>query len=150
MSIEAVIPSNHLILCHPLLLLPSIFPSIRVFSSELALHIRWPNYWGFSFSISICNEYSGLIFFRIDWFDVLAVQGIFKCLLQHHNSKASSPQYSAFFLVQLSFPPPGDLPNPGIKGISPALAGGFFTIEPPGEIRKVLMTQIIMMLWSLT
>ena len=140
MSTEAEIPSNHLILCHPLLLLPSIFPSIRVFSSELAFHIRWPNYWSFSFSISSSNEYPGLISFRIDWFNVLAVQGIFKCLLQHHNSKASVPQYSAFFMVQLSFPPPGDHPNPGIQGISPALVGGFFTIEPPGKIRKVLMT----------
>ena len=88
-SIESVMPSNHLILCHPLLLLPSIFPSIRVFSSELALHIRWPKYWSFSFSISPPQEYSGLIFFRIDWFDFLAVQGILKSLLQHHSLKAS-------------------------------------------------------------
>ena len=104
LKLMSKVPSNHLILCCPLLHLPSIFPSIRVFSNESVLHIRWPNYWSFSFSISICNEYSGLIFFRIDWFDVLAVQGIFKCLLQHHNSKASSPQYSAFFMVQLSHP----------------------------------------------
>ena len=86
-SIESVMPSNHLILCHPLLLLPAIFPSIRVLSNELALCIRWPNYWGFSFSISLCNEYSGLISFRIDWFDLFAVQGILKSLLQHHSSK---------------------------------------------------------------
>ena len=89
MSIEAVMPSNHLILCHPLLLLPSIFPSIRVFSNESVLHIRWPKYWSFSFNISPSNEYSGLISFRIDWLDLLAVQGILKNLLQHHSSKAS-------------------------------------------------------------
>ena len=96
MSIESVMPSNHLILCHPLLLLPSIFPSIRVFSNELALCIRWPKYWSFSFSISPSNEYSGLIFFRIDWFDFLAVQGTLRSLLQHHSSKASILQCSAF------------------------------------------------------
>ena len=88
MSIESVMPSNHLILCRPLLLLPSIFPSIRVFSSESILWIRWPEYWSFSFSISPSNEYSGLISFRIDWFDLLAIQGILKNLLQHHSSKA--------------------------------------------------------------
>ena len=88
MSIELVIPSNHLILRHPLLLLPSVFPSIRVFSNELALHIRWPKYWSFSFIISPSNEYSGLIPFRIDWFDLLAVQGTLKSLLQHHSLKA--------------------------------------------------------------
>ena len=88
-SIESVMPPTYLILCHPLLLLPSIFPSIRVFSSESALHIRWPNYWSFSFSISPSKDYSGLISFRIDWFDLLAVQGTFKCLLQHHSLKAS-------------------------------------------------------------
>ena len=93
-------PPNHLILCHSLLLMPSVFPSIRVFSSELALYIRWPNYW--SFSISPSTEYSGLIFFRIDWFDLLASQGTLKSLLQHCNSKASILQYSAFFVVQLS------------------------------------------------
>ena len=97
-------PSNHLILCHPLLLLPSIFPSIRVFSYELALCIRWPKYWSFSFSISPSNEYSGLISFRIDWFDLLAVQRTLKSLLQHHSSKASILQHSAFFVVQLSHP----------------------------------------------
>ena len=94
--------SNHLILCHPLLLLPSIFPSIKAFSSELALHIRWPEYWSFNFSISPFNEYLGLISFRIDWFDLLAVQGALKSLFQHHSSKASILQCSAFFIVQLS------------------------------------------------
>ena len=99
-------PSNHLILCHPLLLLPSIFPSIRVFSNELVLRIRWPKYWSFSFSISISpsNEHPGLISFRIDWFDLLAVQRTVKSLLQHCNSKASILQHSAFFMVQLSHP----------------------------------------------
>ena len=104
MSIESVMPSNHLILCRLLLLLPSIFPSIRVFSSELALHIRWLKYWSFSFSISPSNEYSGLISFRIDWFDLLAIQGNLKSLLQHHSSKASILWCSDFFLVQLSHP----------------------------------------------
>ena len=94
MSIESEMLSNHFILCHPLLLLPSIFPSIRVFSNELALHIRWPKYWSFSFSISPFNEYSGLISFRIEWFDLLAVQGTLKNLLQHHNLKVSIPQCS--------------------------------------------------------
>ena len=93
---------NHLILCYPLLLLLSIFPSIRVFSNELALHIRWPNYWSFSFSIGPCNEYSGLNSFRIDWFDLLAVQGTLKSLLQHHSSKASILLHPAFIIVQLS------------------------------------------------
>ena len=99
MSIEAVMPSNHLILCHPLLLLPLIFASIRVFSHESALHVRWPKYW--SFSIRPSNEYSGLISYRIDWFDLLAVQGTLKSLFQHHSSKASILQGSAFFIVQL-------------------------------------------------
>ena len=103
-SIESVIPSNRLILCCRFLLLPSIFPTIRVFSSESVLHIRWPKYWGFSFSISPSNEYSGLISFRMDWLDLLAVQGTLKSLLQHHNSKASVLQRSAFFIVQLSHP----------------------------------------------
>ena len=103
-STESLMPSNHLILCHSLLLLPSIFPSIRVFSNEPALHIRWPKYWSFSSSISPSNEYSGLISFKINWFDLLAVQGSLKSLLQHHNSKASILQRSAFFLVQLSHP----------------------------------------------
>ena len=104
MSVELVMPSNHLILCHPLLLLPSIFPSIRVFSSESVLYIRWPKYWSFSFSVSPSSEYSGLISFRMDWLDLLAVQGTFKSLLQHHSAKASILQRSAFFIVQLSHP----------------------------------------------
>ena len=103
MFIDSVMPSNRVILCHPLLLLPLIFPSIRFFSSELALRIRWPKYWRFSFSISPSNEYSGLVFFRIDWFD-LAVQGTHKSLLQHHGSKASILWCSAFFMVQFSHP----------------------------------------------
>ena len=103
MSIESVMPSNHLILCHPLLLPPSIFPSIRVFSSESVLHIRWPKYWSFSFSISLSNEYSGLISFRMDWLDLLAVQRTLKSLLQH-PSKASILQCSACFMVQFSHP----------------------------------------------
>ena len=104
MSVESVMPSNHLIFCYPLLLLPSIFPSIRVFSNESVVCIRWPKYWSFSFSISPSNEYSGLISFRIDWFDLLAVQGTLKSLLQHHSSKASVLRHSAFFMVQLSCP----------------------------------------------
>ena len=104
MSIESVMPSNHLILCHPLLFLPSIFPSIRVFSNESALRIRWPKYWSFSFSIRPFNEYSGLISFRMDWLDHLAVQGTLKSLLKHHSLKASILQCSAFFTVQLSHP----------------------------------------------
>ena len=104
MSIELVMPSNHLILCSPLLFLPSIFPCIRVFSNESVFHIRWPKYWSFSFSISPSNEYSGLISFRTDWFDLPAVQGTLKSLLQHHSSKASILQRSAFFIVQLSHP----------------------------------------------
>ena len=104
MSIELVMPSNHLILCCPLLLQPSIFPSIRVFSSESVLLIRWPKYWSFSFSISPFNDYSGLISFKMDWLDLLVVQGTRKSLLQHHSSKASIPQCSAFFIVQLSHP----------------------------------------------
>ena len=104
MSIESVMPPNHLILCRPLLLLPSICPSIRGFSNELALHTRWPKYWSFSFSISPFNEYSGLISFRIDSFDILAVQGILKSLLQHHSLKASILWHSASFMIQLSHP----------------------------------------------
>ena len=104
MSIQSVMPSSHLILCHPLLLPPSIFPSIRVFSNESALCVRWPKYWSFSFSISPSNEYSGLISFRMDWLDLLAVQGTLKSLLQHHSSKASILQCSAFFIVQHSHP----------------------------------------------
>ena len=104
MSIESVMPSNHLILCHPLLLLPSVFPSIRVFSSELVLCIRWLKYWSFSFSISPSSEYSGLISFRMDWLDLFAVQGTLKSLLQHYSSKAPILRCSAFFIVQLSHP----------------------------------------------
>ena len=104
MSIESLMPSNHLILCHPLLSLPSVFPSIRVFSNESALQIRWPKYWSFSFSISPSNEYSGPISFRIDWFDLIAVQWTLRSLLQHHSSKASILCCSAFFIVQLSYP----------------------------------------------
>ena len=104
MSVESVMPSNRLILCRPLLLPPSIFPSIRVFSNEPVLHIRWPKYWSFSFSISPSNEHSGLISFRMDWLDLLAVQGTLKSLLQHHISKASILWCSAFFIVQLSLP----------------------------------------------
>ena len=103
-SIESVVPANHLIPCCPLLLLPSIFPSIRAFSSESVLHIRWPKYSSFSFNISPSNEYSGLISFRMDWLDLLAVQGTLKSLLQHHSSKASILQRSVFFMVQLSRP----------------------------------------------
>ena len=102
MSIESVMPSKHLILCHPLLLLPSIFSSIRVLPNESVLHIRWPKYWSFSFSISLYNEYSGLISFRINWFDLFTVQRTLKSLLQHHSSKASILQCSAFFIAQLS------------------------------------------------
>ena len=104
MSIESVMPSNHLILCRPLLLLPSIFPSIRVFSNESALRIRWPKYWSFSFNISPSNEHPGLISFRMDWLDLLAVQGTLKSLLQHHSSKVSILRCSAFFIVQFSHP----------------------------------------------
>ena len=104
MSIDSVMPSSHLILCRPLLLLPSIFLSIRVFSNESALHIRWPKYWSFSFSIIPSNEHPGLISFRMDWLDLLAVQGTLKSLLQHHSSKASILQHLAFFIVQLSHP----------------------------------------------
>ena len=104
MSIDSVMPSNHLILCHPLPLLHSIFASIRVFSNESVLHIRWPKYWNFSFSISLSNEYAGLICFRIDRLDLLAVQGTLKSLLQHHGSKASVLWCSAFLIVQLSHP----------------------------------------------
>ena len=104
MTIESVMPSNHLILCCPLFLLPWIFPSIGAFSNVLALCIRWPNYWSFNFSISPSNEYSGLISFRMDWFEILAVRGTLKRFLQHHSSKASILQCSAFFIVQLSHP----------------------------------------------
>ena len=104
MSIELVMPSNHLILCHHLFLMPSNFPNIRIFSKESVLCIRWPKYWSFSFSISPSNDYLGLISFRIDWFDLLAVQGTLKSLLKHHSSKASVLQHSVFFMVQFSHP----------------------------------------------
>ena len=104
MSIESIMPSNHPVVCHPLLFMPTIFPSIRVFSSKSVLHIMWPKYWSFSFSISPPNEYSGLISFRMDWLDLLAVQGTLKSLLQYHSSKASIPWRSVFFTVQLSHP----------------------------------------------
>ena len=104
MSMESVMPSSHLFLCHPLLFLPSIFSSIRVFSNESALRMRWPKYWSFSFNISPSNEHPGLISFRMDWLDLLAVQGTLKSFLQHHSSKASILQRSAFFIVQLSYP----------------------------------------------
>ena len=104
MSIETMMPSNHLIICHPLLFLPSIFPSIRIFSNESVLHIRWPKYWSFNLSISPCKEYSALISFRIDWFDLLVVQGTLKSLLQHHSLKISILWCSVFFMVQLSHP----------------------------------------------
>ena len=104
MFFKSVMPSNHLILCRPLLLLPPVFASIRVFSSESVLHIKWPKYWSFSFSISPSSEYSGLISFRMDWLDLLAAQGTLKSLLQHHSSKASVLQCSVFFIVQLSHP----------------------------------------------
>ena len=103
-SIEAVMPSNYLVLCRPLLLLPSIFARIRVFSNESALHITWPRHWSFSFSISPSDEHLGLVSFRMDWLDLLSLQGILKSLLQHHSSKASILQHSAFFIVQLSHP----------------------------------------------
>ena len=103
MSVESVMPSNHLILCHPLLLLSSVFPSIRAFFNESVLHIRWPKYWSFNFSISPSNEYSGLIFFRMGWLNLLTVQGTLKSLLQHHSSKASILWCLAFFIVQLSY-----------------------------------------------
>ena len=103
-SIESVMPSNYLILCHPLLLLPSIFPSIRVFSNGSVLHITWPKYWCFSFSLSPSSEFSGLISFRMDWLDLLAVQHTLKSLLQHHSTKATILQHSAFFIIQLSYP----------------------------------------------
>ena len=107
MSVESMMPSNHLILCHPLILPPSIFPSIRAFSNELVLHIRWPKYWSFSFNKSPSNEHSGLISFRMDWLDLLAVQGTLKSVLQHQSSKASILQHSAFFIVQFSHPASG-------------------------------------------
>ena len=165
-------PSNHLILCHPLLLPPSIFPSIRVSSNESILRMRWPKYWSFSFSIIPSKEHPGLISFRMDWLDLLAVQGSLKSLLQHHSSKASILRSSAFFTVQLSHPyirlfvtpctvacrllcpwgfsrqeywcglpcpPPGDLPDPGIKPRSPALQVDSLLSESPGKAKNTGM-----------
>ena len=136
-------PSSHLILCCPLLLLPPIPPSIRVLSNESTLRMRWPKYWSFSFSISPSNEQPGLISFRMDWLDLLAAQGTLKSLLQHHSSKASIFRCSAFFTVQLShsymtgsgllFFSPGDLHNPGIKSGSPALQADSLPSELPGK-----------------
>ena len=126
MSIESVMPSNHLILCHPLLLLPSIFLSIRVFSNESALRIRWPKHWSFSFNISPSNEHPGLISFRMDWLDLLAVQETLKSLLQHHSSKALILQHSAFFIVQLSHP---------------HMTAGFFTTT--GTLSPLMRTLIL-------
>ena len=122
MSIDSVMPSNHLILCHPLLILPSIFPSIRVFPNESVILIRWPKYWSFSFSISPSSEYSGLISFRMGWLDLFAVQGTLKSLLQHHSSKASVLRCSAFFIVQLSHPYM-------TTGNTIALTGGIFVVS---------------------
>ncbi|CAI9177962.1 unnamed protein product [Rangifer tarandus platyrhynchus] len=152
MSIESVMLSNYLILCRPLLLLPSVFPSIRVFSNESALHIRWPKYWSFSFSISPSSECPGLISFRMDWLDLLAVQGTLKSLLQHHSSKASIFWRSAFFTVQLSHPymttgktialTRRTFVGKGIfltQGLNlrllrvSCIVGGFFTAELPGK-----------------
>ena len=163
MTLEWMMPFNHLILCHPLFLLPSIFPSIRVFSNESTLHMRWPKYQSFSFSISPSNEYSGLISFRMDWLDLLAVQAIVKSLLQHHSSKASALRCSAFFMVQLSHPYVtigktialtigtfvGKVMSLLFNTLSrfviafltsskPALAGRFFTTEPPGKLYDIV------------
>ena len=131
MSIDLVMPSNHLILCHPLLLLPPIPPSIRVFSRESALHIRWPKYWSFSFRISPSNEHPGPISFRIDWLDLLAAQESLKSLLQHHSSKASILQHSAFFLVQFSHLTTGEgLLKPSYPPTHTLPSGPLLTIPP--------------------
>ena len=168
MSVKSVIPSNHLILCYPLLLLPSVFLSIRVFSNESVLRIRWPKYWSFSFSISPSNEYSGLISFRMDWLDLLAVQGTLKSLLQHHSSKASILWHSAFFMVQLSYPYMNtgktvaltihtfvgkvksllfnmlsrDCPLREIKPVFPTLAGRFLTNRLQGKPATVYFLKL--------
>ena len=143
MSIESVMPSSHLIICRPLLLLLSIFPSIRVFSIELVLRIRWPKYWSFSFNISPSNEHPGLVSFRTDWLDLLAVQGTLKSLLQHHSSKASILQCSAFCIVQLSHPHMTTGKTIALTrqlskdqtpiAVSPALAGGSFPASATWE-----------------
>ena len=138
MSIESVMPFNHLILCYPLLLLPSIFPSIRVFANESVLCIRWPKYWSFSFSISPSNEYSGLFSFRMDWLDLLAVQGTLKSLLQHHRSKASILQCSVLLLVHLSHPYV-------TTGKTIALTRWTFSIKPPIFIHVVANGKIFLM-----
>ena len=130
MSIESVMPSNHLILCHPLLLPPSIFPHIRVFSNESALRIRWPKYWSFNFNISASNEHSGLVSFRMDWLELLAVQGTSKSLLQYHSTNASIPQHSAFFIVQLLYP--------YITGETIALTRGMFV----GKVMSLLFNML--------
>ena len=144
MFIESVMPSNHLILCHPLLLPPSIFPSIRVFSNESALHIRWPKYWSFSFNINpsneYSNEYSGLISFRMDWLDLLAVQGTLKSLLQHHSSKASILRCSAFLIAQLSH-------LYMTTGITIALTrwsfvGKVMSLLGKGPVKKIIVIQV--------
>ena len=151
MSIKSVMPSNHLILCHPLLLLSSIFPSIRVFSNESVLRIRWPNYWSFSFSISPSNEYSGLISFRMDWLDLLAMQGTLKSLLQHHSSKASILQRSTFFMVHLPRPSKnGYNGNCSVTPVSTHAAGGLFC--EPIQSHQSASTVIVMDLtrvWNL-
>ena len=136
MSIELVMPSNHLILCHPLLLLPSIFPSIRVFSNGSALRIRWPKYWSFSFNISPSNEHLGLISFRMDWVDLPEVQGTLKSLLQHHSSKASILQCLPFFIVQLS----QERVNNNKDGQQIVCFRGFVVMEP--------MQQFLLGLWA--
>ena len=141
MSTESVIPSNHLILCYPLLLLPSVFPSIRVFSYESALCISWPKYWSFCFNISPSSEYPGLISFRMDWLDLLAVQGSLKSLLQNHNSKASILQHSAFFIVQLLHP---YMTN----GKTIALARWTFVGKVMSLLFNMLSRLIITFLWN--
>ena len=139
MFIELVMPSNHLILCRPLLLLPSIFPNIRVFSNESALPIRWPKYWSLSFNITPSNEHPGLIFFRMDWLDLLAVQGTLQSLLQHHSSKASILWHSAFFIVQLSHP---------YMTTGKTIALTRWTFDD--KVMSVLLNMLSRLLWSLT
>ena len=142
MSIESVMPSNHLILCHPLLLLPSIFPSIRVFSSESALRIRWPKDWSFSYSISPSNEYSELISFRMDWFDLLAVQRTLKSLLQHHNSKASILPHSAFFRR-------ASLVAQGLKHLPPMRETRVRSLGREDNLEKEMVTHSSTLAWRI-